>query len=199
MRSATLQALTEAPSLVPLPVLQTASQGTAWLRSLPSQTQANVKARMIQIVRALPQAAQEDLARYIVSSGQQLPFSMGLGILGAAPAPDASGDPWGALASGIVGLVQAGAGLYEANQANINQRRIAASAAATDSANQMALLAAQAQTAALIAGAQRDASVAKAAVHAQTAAVYAPTVKWAVIGLGGVAVLGTALYFFRKH
>ena len=192
MPSATLQALTEAPTLSPPPALQTASQGEAWFRSLPAQTQEKVKAQMVEIVRALPQAAQADLARYIVASGEPVPFSMGLGMLG-----DDSG--WGALATGLIGLVQAGAGLYEAQQANLNQRRIAASAGATDSANQAALLAAQTQTAALVAAAQRDASVATAAVHAQTAAVYAPTVKWGVIGIGAVALLGVGVHFFRNR
>ncbi len=190
MPSATLQALSAAPTVLPPPVASSDPRSAGmWFDALPPQAQAKLKMRLEAIVSSLPPVAKLDLQRYLVSVASSSPVP--LGALGAGEGMD-----WGAL---IVGVIGAGAGLYSAAQAGRTQNQIAANQASSNTAIQNALLAAQTETNAAIIAAQRDAAIAAEISRTQRASVYAPTIKWGLLGVGGIALVGGLFYFLRHR
>ncbi len=186
MPSATLQALTLAPQVLPPPNLTDPAAAERWFANLPPAAQENLKARITAIVSKMPPVVQLDLQRYLAQFGASSPIPMpnGLGI--------GETFDWGGL---IMGLASAGAGVFTAAQAARTQQRIASNQANSNATIQAALLQAQTETNNAILAAQRDAAIAAAAQKTERA----PTVMWTVLGVGVLGLLGAGLYLKRRH
>lgn len=186
MPSATLQALTLAPKVLPPPNLSDPAAAERWFAGLPPAAQENLKARITQIASGLPPVVQLDLQRYLSQFGATSPVPMANG-LGIGETFD-----WGGL---IMGLASAGAGVITAAQTARTQSRIASNQASSNATIQQALLNAQTETNNAILAAQRDAAIAAEMSKSQRA----PTVMWTVLGLGVLGLVGAGFIYSRRH
>lgn len=216
MPSATLQAATQAPTILPSErVLSDPNAAEAWFDSLPGPARATLAARLTQIVQNAPPTFQLALKRYIASTGHVNVVPMGVDGMGfwhtvsvrgtATPGSQVAGGlgQWGALISGVISAAAStGVSLYTAREQNSLAKDLQANALQNDATIQSAALAAQKETQLALIAAQMQAAQIAGAASVGRASVYAPvlasSMKWVGLAVVAVALVGGGVWAVRR-
>ena len=213
MPSATLQAITQAPTILPSDqVLSDPNAAEAWFSSLPTAAQNQLATRLTQIVQNAPPVLQLAIQRYIASTGHVNVVPMGVDGMGfyhevtvagrqyPASQPIAGLGQWGAL---ISAAAQVGTSLYVAKDQASLAKSLQANSLENDKAIADATLQMQKETQLALINAQTQAAQIAGAASIQNAATYAPvigsSIKWIGLAVVAVALVGGGGAWFMSR
>lgn len=205
--SYTGMARTNAPKIVSgVTVAADPNQAEEWFLSLPTAVQAQMKVRLTEIVRSLPEPLRIKLGLYMASVGEPNPTPIPLGGLGCNCSRPGLGQ-WAALATGLAtSLGQAGlqiGGQYLLNQQTVSaQRDLQSDATRANAQLEAARAKAAADAQQLLINAQIQAAQLAQEGMIEQSRISAPTMQ-KLATYGGVAAvivaIGGAFYFMRKR